>query len=148
MIRAEIIRPGRTVPMWLRDALRVREPDYNMQEDGYALNGNIWRWWGHVEPHIDDLRSDELVLGYVLEAHGHKLVHGDQALTLEPGFCYVLDPHEKHGVLAPDRSGVLCCYVRSRPIAQRHKIDYEQFADEALAMAEALVTSPVPVFEE
>lgn len=148
MMRAEIIHVAAQPPLALRDLLSRREPSYEFDENGFSLSGDIWRWEGHVTPHTYDLGMDELVIGYVLAAHGHTLVHGDQALPLEAGTIYLLDPHQKHGVLGADHTGILCCYIQSRPIRDRCKIDWDKFADEALKAAWALVQSPPPDNEE
>lgn len=152
MIRAEIIHVAAYPPMVLRDGLRLRQPSYEFDEDGFSLSGDIWRWRGHVNPHTDDLGMDELVIGYVLDAgspHGkHTLVHGDQALPLEPGTIYLLDPHVRHGVLGPDHTAVLTCYIGSRKIVDRYRINWDKFAEEALKAAWALVQSLPPDNEE
>lgn len=147
-MRAEIIHVAAQPPMELRDALRLREADYQFNEDGFSLSGDIWRFWGHVNPHTDDLSMDDLVIGYVLDANEHTLVHGDQALPLAVGTIYLLDPHVRHGVLGPDRQSVLTCYISNRRIADRCKIDWDAFADEALEAAWALVRSPPPNNED
>lgn len=144
MMQAEIIHVAAKPSMDLREAVRLREASYEHDEDGHSLSGAIWRWWGHVLPHTDDLGMDELVLGYVLDAHGHTLVHGDQALPLDVGTIYVLDPHVRHGVLGSDNTGVLCCYISSRKIKDRCRIDWDAFAEEALGAARSLVASPPP----
>lgn len=144
MMRAEIVHVAAKPPMELRDALRLREADYQFDENGFSLSGDIWRFWGHVDPHTDDLGMDDLVIGYVLDANEHTLVHGDQALPLETGTIYMLDPHQKHGVLASYRQSVLTCYISNRPIKDRCKIDWDKFADEALKAAWDLVRSAPP----
>lgn len=148
MMRAEIIHVAAQPPMELRNALRLREADYQFNEDGFSLSGDIWRFQGHVNPHTDDLSMDDLVIGYVLDAGsvhgGHTLVHGDQALPLDVGTIYLLDPHQKHGVLGPDHMAVLTCYISNRKIIDRCRIDWDKFADEALAAAWALAKSPPP----
>lgn len=143
-MQAEIIHVAAQPPMELREAMRCREASYEFDEDGHSLSGAIWRWQGHVLPHTDDLGMEELVLGYVLDANGHTLVHGDQALPLKPGTIYLLDPHVRHGVLGSDNSSVLCCYISSRKIKDRCRIDWDQFAEEALAAAWKLSKSPLP----
>ena len=136
--------PAITPPEDLVQALRVREPDWDINKDGLALADQFWRWHGHVEPHTDDVDSDDLILGYVFDAHGHWLVQDGKALTLQPGSVYLLDPHQRHGVLAPDRSGYLICRVTSISFAQRNKLDLDPFIHTSIRQAWDLVRSPIP----
>lgn len=128
----------------LRDALRLRMADYEQDEDGFALSGAIWRFWGHVNPHIDDLPATKLVVGFVLDADGHKLVHGDQAILLNVGDVYVLNPVEQHGVLALGHQSTLTLFIGSETDESLRKFDALDFARRAVHAAQSLVRSPPP----
>jgi hypothetical protein len=135
---------GRTVPQALREALRLRMADYETNDDGFALNDDIWRFSGHVNPHTDDQTSDMAVVGFVFDADGHKLVHGDQALELRIGDLYVLDPLERHGVLAPHHLSTLTLFIKPVRIEELRRLDPAGFADRALDEADRLLHQPLP----
>lgn len=143
-MQAEIIGSTDAPDEALRQMLRHRMSDYDMNEEGNFLGKSIWRWWGPVEAHTDDLGFDEFVIGYVLEADGHILHHGGQELPLAPGGIYVLDPHVMHWVAQQGPAAALCAYITSMPLTKRQNVDYMAFAKEALDTAWALVRSPPP----
>lgn len=135
---------GRVVPYALREALRLRLADYDVDEDGFALSGDLWRFCGHVNPHVDDQSADHAIVGFILDADGHKLVHGDQALELRIGDIYVLNPLERHGVLAPHHQSTLTLFIQPVRIETLRRFDPAAFADKALAEADKLVRQPPP----
>lgn len=136
---------GRGVSLALREALRLRMADYDVDEDGFALSGDLWRFHGHVNPHVDDQTADTAIVGFILDADGHKLVHGDQALELRIGDIYVLNPLERHGVLAPHYQSTLTLFIQPVRIETLRRFDPAAFADQALAEADKLVRQPPPV---
>lgn len=46
--------------------------DYDIDDDGFAVSEQIWRFSGHVNPHTDDQTSDYVIVGFVFDANGHK----------------------------------------------------------------------------
>ena len=138
---------GRAVPYALREGLRLRMADYDVDEEGFALSGNLWRFCGHVNPHTDDQSADMAIVGFILDADGHKLVHGDQALELRVGDIYVLNPLERHGVLAPTHLSTLTLFIQPVKIDALRRFDPAAFADQALAEADKLVRQPPPANE-
>lgn len=143
-MKAQTLPSGRTVSLALREALRLRMADYDVDEDGFALSGDFWRFSGHVNPHVDDQTSDMAIVGFILDADGHKLVHGDQALELRIGDIYVLNPLERHGVLAPHHLSTLTLFIQPVKIDDLKRFDPAGFADRALAEADSLVRQPPP----
>lgn len=143
-MKARTLPTGRVVPYALREALRLRLADYNVDEDGFALSGDLWRFWGHVNPHVDDQSENHAIVGFVLDAEGHKLVHGDQALELRIGDIYHLNPLERHGVLAPHDRATLTLYIKPVKIETLRRFDIAAFADLAIAEADKLVRQPPP----
>lgn len=135
---------GLTVPLALREALRLRMADYDVDDDGFALSGDFWRFSGHVNPHVDDQTSDVAIVGFVLDADGHKLVHADQALELRIGDIYVLDPLERHGVLAPHHLSTLTLFIQPVKIDDLKRFDPASFGNRALDEADKLVRQPPP----
>lgn len=138
---------GLTVPLALREALRLRMADYDVDDDGFALSGDFWRFSGHVNPHTDDQTADMAIVGFVLDADGHKLVHGDQALELRIGDIYVLNPLERHGVLAPHHLSTLTLFIQPVKIDDLKRFDPAGFGNRALDEADKLVRQPPPANE-
>lgn len=135
---------GLTVPLALREALRLRMADYDVDDEGFALSGDLWRFSGHVNPHVDDQSSNVAIVGFILDADGHKLVHADQALELRVGDIYVLDPLERHGVLAPHHLSTLTLFIQPVKIDDLKRFDPAGFAERALTEADKLVRQPPP----
>lgn len=135
---------GRVVSYALREALRLRLADYDWDENGFALSGDLWRFCGHVNPHTDDQSADTAIVGFILDADGHRLIHGDQALVLRIGDIYILDPMVSHGVLAPHYQSVLTLFIQPVSIDSLRRFDPAAFADKALAEADKLVRQPPP----
>lgn len=121
--------------------------DYDVDDEGFALSGDFWRFSGHVNPHVDDQTSDTAIVGFILDADGHKLVHGDQALELRIGDIYVLNPLERHGVLAPHHLSTLTLFIQPVKIDTLKRFDPAAFAERALAEADSLVRQPPPANE-
>lgn len=146
-MKARTIPTALEAPHVLKEALRLRMADYDIDDDGFAVSEQIWRFSGHVNPHVDDQSPDWLIVGYVFDANGHKLVHGDQALVLNPGDLYVLNPLERHGVLAPDHMATLTLYIQPMKAHKVEDLVPAYFAMEAIRAAEKLVCSPPPANE-
>lgn len=146
-MRAQTLSTGLTVSLALREALRLRMADYDVDDEGFALSGDLWRFSGHVNPHVDDQTSDIAIVGLILDADGHKLVHGDQALELRIGDIYVLNPLERHGVLAPHHLSTLTLFIQPVKIDDLKRFDPAGFGSRALAEADKLVRQPPPANE-
>lgn len=146
-MRARTIQTALEPPHVLKEALRLRMADYDIDDDGFAVSEQIWRFSRHVNPHTDDQTSDYVIVGFVFDANGHKLVHGDQALVLNPGDIYVLNPLERHGVLAPDHMATLTLYIQPMKSDKAEDLVPALFAMEAIRAAEQLVKSPPPANE-
>lgn len=130
-----------------RNALMLREPDYNVNEDGIYLTNMIWRWRGSVNLHVDDLKTNHYVVGAILQmGEMQKLVHGETAKDIKLGMVYVMDPFTYHGVLAYGPGDPLIAYISE--IKAGEQLDSGAFMNEAMQAAHFLLQQPQPIFED